>query len=103
MIVQIAPELCRHETHEGCSLGGRGFGHTGNKTGALVFPDDVEVRSIASNSLASMIGDRKRLRLVRLHLIIVLQQIHIGPLQQTAIGNHVGRGFLTGDTSSNRR
>lgn len=64
MTVLVAPELCRRQAHEGCPLGGSGFGHAGHETGALVCPDDAEVRSIPSNPRASMIGDGKRLWLI---------------------------------------
>jgi hypothetical protein len=67
----------------------------------LVFPDDLKVRGITRELVASTIGDGKRLFLIRLNVSIILQQIHIGPFQHTTIVNHVVSGFLAGNTSCN--
>ncbi len=103
MVVLLAPKLCSRQTRTGRRMVDNDFGHAGNEAGALVFPDDLKVRSITREPVACTIGDGKRLFLIRLNMIIILQQIHIGSFQNTTIVNHVVSGFLTGNTSCNNR
>lgn len=81
MVMILTPELCRCQRLLRSASGSRGFSHASDKTRTLVFPDHSEVRGIFRDLVATTIGDGKRPCLIGLDLIIILEQIDIGPLQ----------------------
>lgn len=55
--------------------------HAGDETWALIFPEDAEVGGVLADLVGrDPIGDGKRSFLVRGDVVVVLQQVDIGPL-----------------------